>query len=101
MIIDYILDRKDDDELRKQGYTHRENYKGEIEEIKYNPHKFYTNIFQYIGGCGGEAAEEITREMDHGTEKSVKQALCKYIIDYQYNPGLCDYINSKNWLKEE
>lgn len=100
MIIDCILDRKYADEIRAQGYTHWKTCDGKIEEIKYDPHKFYMEIFGYIGGCAGDAAENITREMDNGTEKSVKQALCKYILDHNYNPDICEYINSREWLTE-
>ena len=100
MIIDAILDRKYADDVRAQGYTHWKTSDGKIEEIKYDPHKFYTYIFGFVGGCAGDAAEEITREMDGGTEESVKQALCKYILDHDYNPDLCDYIKSRDWLTE-
>lgn len=99
MIIDCILDRKYADEIRAQGFTHWTNCNGKIEEIKYDPQKFYMDIFGYIGGCGSAAAENITREMDMGTEKSVKQALCKYILENGYNPEICEYINSRKWLE--
>lgn len=99
MIIDYILDRKCDDEIIAQGYTHRKTWDGKIVPIKYDPHKFYMEIMGYIGGCGSDAAEKITKEMDSGTEKSVKKALCDYILNYGYNPEICEYINSRNWLE--
>jgi len=100
MIIDAILDRKYADEVRAQGYTHWKTCDGKIEEIKYDPQKIYTYIFGFVGGCAGDAAEAITREMDGGTEESVKQALCKYILDHDYNPDLCEYIKSRAWLTE-
>lgn len=79
MIIDCILDRKDDENF--YGYD------------KYNAKEFYLHILAY-GMIGGE----ITRAMDYGDEKDVKSALCRYIIDNEYNPEICNYICSKNWL---
>ena len=73
MIIDLILDRKD-------GY-------------KYNVEDFYRDCVEY-----GEVGFEITRALDSGTEKDVKQALCNYIIENGYNKNICKYINSVNWL---
>lgn len=77
MIIDLILDRADG-----CGYNAKEFYNDIIE---------YSTIFDGIG-------EKITFAMDYGTEKDVKKALCDYIIDNEYNPKICDFINSKNWL---
>ena len=77
MIIDLILDRKDG-----CGYNAKEFY-NEIME--------YSTIFDGIG-------DKITFAMDYGTEKDVQKALCNYIIDNEYNPNICDFINSKNWL---
>ena len=80
MIIDLILDRKET-------------------EI-YNPRNFYFSVLQYLNGCGGTYAEKITAAMDYGTETEVKQALCNYIIDCDYNPEICNFINSRLWLTE-
>lgn len=74
MIIDLILDRKDGQE--------------------YNPREFYFEVLDY----GGIFAERITRAMDCGTEKDIKNQLCRYIIQCLYNEDICDYINSVNWL---
>ena len=100
MIIDIILDCKNDDELLKQGYTHYKNWDGTMKKIGYNPRKFYTDILMYVGGCGGSWAENITRAMDCGTEEDVKRELCKYIDEGKYNPAIKDYINGRNWLGE-
>ena len=75
MIIDLILDRKD-------GY-------------KYNVEDFYRDCVEY-----GEVGFEITRALDSGTEEDVKQALCDYIIENDYNKNICKYINSVNWLDD-
>ena len=79
MIIDLILDRKDDAE-----------YDG-IDT--YNAHDFYIDCLGY-----GTIADGITNAMDYGSETDVKRELCKYIIKNEYNEKICDYINSVNWL---
>lgn len=76
MIIDLILDRKD----------------GE----KYNPNKFYGDCLNY-----GNIGDNITRSMDSGTETDVKEALCRYVIENDYNLNICKYINRKKWLVKE
>lgn len=73
MIVDLILDRKD--------------------SRTYNAHDFYMACMGY-----GRIADDITRAMDGGTEADVKAALCKYIVDNEYNPLLCDYIRRINWI---
>ena len=78
MIIDLILDRKDDE---KEGF------------FFYNAHDFYYDVMGY-----GEIGDDITRAMDCGTEEDVKKALCEYVIHNEYNPAICDYINSVNWI---
>lgn len=73
MVVDLILDRKCG--------------------CEYAPEKFYYNCV-----CYGDVAEEIARAMDSGTEQDVKRELCNYIIDNEYNPDICNFINSVNWL---
>lgn len=87
MIIDLILDRKDDNVIFDDS-------KGAY--IPYNAHTFYLSVLDY-----GEVGEEITKALDYGEEKDVKQALCNYIIEQDYNPEICDYINSVEWLTPE
>lgn len=93
MIIDLILDRKDDDAQLAQGYTHYRSFTGEILPLAYNPENFYRRVMDY-----GEIGWDITRAMDGGTEADVKNALCEYIIRNEYNPDLCGYIYTRNWL---
>lgn len=79
MIIDCILDRKDN-----------ESYVGfDI----YCAKDFYVSVLAY-----GRIGDEITRAMDYGQEIDVKTALCRYIIRNEYNPEICAYICSRNWL---
>ena len=76
MVIDLILDRQD-------GF-------------KYTPEDFYRDAMMY-----GDVAHEITRAMDEGTEEDIKKALCKYVLDNEYSPKICDFINSVNWLEAD
>lgn len=75
MVIDIILNRKD-------GFP-----------AHYTPEQFYREIYRY-----GEIGWGITKAMDYGTETDVKTALCEYIIRNEYNPDICGYVWSKNWL---
>lgn len=95
MIIDLILDRKDNENDISNGYTHyRNGITGEIKEIPaYNPRTFYFEMLSY-GGYG----EDISMAMDYGTEEEVKKALCSYIDGCDYNPEIKEYINSVNWI---
>lgn len=94
MIVDVILDRKEHEALLASGYTHRQYPNGELKSNLYDPHEFYMYIMQY----GGEWAEQITRAMDSGSEQDVKDALCAYITGCDYNPDICDFVRSRNWL---
>lgn len=80
MIIDLILDRKDGS--------------------PYNAREFYWDVLQYESifdfDCYG-----ISRAMDYGTNKDVQNALCKYIREQQYNPNICDYVKTQDWLQED
>lgn len=79
MIIDLILDRKD--------------FETDGNKTFYSPDKFYRDCFRY-----GQIGHDITRAMDFGTELDVKHALCDYIHNNEYNPDICGYIYSVNWL---
>lgn len=77
MIIDLILDRKD----------------GEA----YNPKEFYMEVMDY-GETWPDIAFPIASAMDSGTEQDVKNELCRYVLECGYNPQICEYINSVEWL---
>lgn len=77
MIIDCILDRKDGEEFGG----------------RYSPHDFYTSIMRY-----GKISHGITAAMDYGTEEDVRRELCEYILTNDYNPAICQYVNSRAWL---
>ena len=74
MIIDLILDRKDGQ--------------------KYSPKKFYNEVMQYSGLYG----EEIAAALDGGSNNDIKNALCRYVVDNEYNEDICEYIQSVKWL---
>lgn len=74
MIIDQILDRKDFND--------------------YTPRNFYSYCMEDGPGYGWN----IARAMDSGTNKDVQIELCKYIQGNGYNPQICEYVNSVNWL---
>ena len=84
MIIDKILDRKDDIEIYNFD--------------SYNAHDFYFDCLGY-SQVFDQAFDYITIAMDYGTEEDVKKALCKYIDDNDYNPKIKDFIKSVEWLK--
>lgn len=78
MIVDRILDRKD----------------GE----PYNAKNFYNYCMKEMAVFGYYIGGEITRAMDSRTNADVQEALCKYILEQDYNPEICDYIRSVDWL---
>lgn len=77
MIIDLILDRKD----------------GDI----YSPKEFYNELMDY-SEIWASLTNPITSAMDYGTEEDVKRELCNYVLNCGYNPQICEYINSVEWL---
>ncbi len=83
MIIDLILDRKYNEETT--GYD------------AYDPYEFYREVMSYESIF--ELPRDISSALDYGTEDDVRNALCKYIDDQQYNPNIKDYVNSKTWLE--
>lgn len=110
MIIDLIIERKDY-ETENPGATYSDFMEwAESKEGKeairnaekmgmviltpYNPKNFYNKVLEY----GGDFADIITYAMDYFGETMVQKALCEYIIGNNYNPEICDYINSVNWL---
>lgn len=82
MIIDMILDRKD---FEESGW------------IEYNAHDFYCYCMEESSVFHG-IADDITRAMDFGDEDDVRDALCAYVVSNGYNPAVCKYIRSKEWL---
>lgn len=73
MIIDLILNRKDGKE--------------------YNPKKFYNEVKNH-----GAIGYDIVDALDSGTEKDVVKWLAHYIVFYDYNLDIINYIKSVKWL---
>ena len=46
----------------------------------------------------GEIGHGITAAMDYGEEEDVRRELCKYILDNDYNPEICAWVNAQSWL---
>jgi hypothetical protein len=88
MIIDLILDRKNDIETFNELY---------------NTKTFYNEVLGYAEMFGCDSANniafKITKAMDEGTEEEVRHQLCSYVKDYGYNDDICNFINSVEWLK--
>ena len=81
MIIDCILDRKDN---ARYGEAYR-------------PKDFYMDILGYHKS-NQYWSDRITTAMDYGTEEEVKEILCDYIDRNEYNPLIKDYIRSVTWI---
>ncbi len=77
MIIDLILDRKDGD--------------------PYNPKTFYNNIMEY-NKVFNNSFEYISKAMNEGTDYDVKKALCKYILDNDYNIEIMKFVLKSKWI---
>lgn len=77
MVIDLILDRKAGCEFDPVLFAFEVND--------------YREVFPEI--CG-----PILEAMSSHIEQAVKHALCGYVLGNGYNPEICDYINSVQWL---
>ena len=81
MLIDVILDRKD-------------------EACDYSPNDFYRTLMGY-GRFWPDIMHPISRAMDCGTETDVKLELVRYIIEQEYNTEIAAFICSVDWLEPE
>ena len=84
MIVDLILDRKDDNTIWTENGSK-----------PYTAERFYRELVGY-----GEIGFDIQRAFDGGTEQDIKRELCRYIDEQEHNPEIKDYINSVEWLVE-
>ena len=41
----------------------------------------------------------ISRALDEGDNRDIQNALCRYVIENDYNTNLCDFIKTQNFLK--
>ena len=82
MIIDSILDRKDNEQYG---------------DFNYDPREFYHYVNQWAADAMKDAIR-IAHAMDELEEIDVKDALCLYIIHNEYNLQIIDYVMSREWL---
>lgn len=82
MIIDAILDRKDNEQYG---------------DFNYDPREFYHYVNQWAAD-GMKDAIRIAHAMDELEETDVRDALCLYIIHNEYNLQIIDYVMSREWL---
>lgn len=80
MLIDAILDRKDDERM---GY------------FRYSPKELYDYLMQW----DLESYQAVSRAMDEGTNENVQQAMCDYIdLEWFGNKDIKSYIRSVSWI---
>lgn len=79
MVIDLILDRKDG--------------------IQYDARKFYWDCMEYNNVFHMGTIAAITAAMDYGTNEDVQRAINTYILRNEYNPDICNWVNTQDWLQ--
>lgn len=84
MIVDYILDRKCDED---NGI------------YEFNARDFYNYVSEEESVFGFKPS--IARALDCGTNADVQKRLCQYLDNGNYNPAIKDYVNSKNWIMDD
>lgn len=99
MVIDCILARLDNEKQLAKGYTHVKTMRGDIIPLTYNPVYFADRVSIYRGGCGGYYASRICGAIWRGDETAAKKWICRYIINNEYNPELCERVNALTWAK--
>ena len=60
MIIDRILDRRDDEHDIEIGYTHARYPDGSTRELRYSPERFYHDVLEY-GAIGMVSLPPVSR----------------------------------------
>lgn len=69
--------------------------------LEYDPKEFYEYVTKEEQIFFEETSDNlisISRSMDTLKELDVKKELCWYIISQGYNPTLCDFVMSVDWL---
>ena len=84
MLIDMILDRRASERIGES----------------YCAADFYRSMSEYMSDFP-EIMEPILRAFDLGTEEDAKLALCRYIVEQDYNPLLCGWVCSRKWTEDE
>ena len=63
--------------------------------------RFETNIYNvddFVSEVEDYGNDEIVNAFNSGNENAAKKALCKYIVDNNYNKNICSQINYTQWL---
>lgn len=81
MIIDVILDRR--------AYERKDKIFGWYGEKQFRDLYDYAMSFEF---------HYLARAIDGGTEKDVKDALCRYIDENGYRPSIKRFVRSVNWI---
>jgi hypothetical protein len=76
MLIDAILDRKDDEEERDDFFSYDRD-----------------KLIDYLDGW----YDDVANALKLGDQKKIKMELCSYIDTNEYNPTIKDYINARYW----
>jgi hypothetical protein len=76
MLIDAILDRKDDEEERDDFFSYDRD-----------------KLIDYLDGW----YDDVANALKLGDQKKIKMELCSYIDTNEYNPAIKDYINARYW----
>lgn len=84
MIIDLILDRKD-------------NVIGDYQDT-YDAREFYEDCREYAQCFEDETQWKIVDALDGGTNEDVQIALCNYIDECKYNPQIKHFIRAVSWI---
>lgn len=63
----------------------------------YNARDFYENVMSYRY-LWSSVCDPITRAMDEGTNEDVQNQLCDYVFRGGYNPQICRFILSFDWI---
>lgn len=63
----------------------------------YRPNEFYCNVMSYRY-LWPAMCDPITRAMDEGINEDVQNELCRYVMAQGYNPQICRFILSFEWI---
>ena len=70
----------------------------EILTIQSDPDSYVARNFYAEMNCWRGYGWMIARAMDSGTNEDVQNELCRYVMECGYNPQVCRFILSFNWI---
>lgn len=95
MIIDLILDRKDNEEIFNVHTFNSEDFMKDLKESA----RDIEDIFILDCISDAKAYKECDSRMN--AEYRIKTALIHYIADNSYDLDLCTYVLSRNWCYDD